>query len=214
MSTPRRYSSALRAEQARLTRRRVLEAARALFLERGYSATTVEAVAAGAGVSQQTVYNAVGGKPALLKAVYDVALAGDDDPVPMSERPAVRAVRTAPHARASLAAYAAMAREMAERAGPLVGALLAQAATGDPDLRAWAETTDGERAVGTGNVARFVAERFGLRPGLDAQEAADLLWALTAPELALRLVHGRGWSWDRYEEWLAGAMADSLLGPG
>ncbi|GAA4989274.1 TetR/AcrR family transcriptional regulator [Kineococcus glutinatus] len=213
MSTPRRYASALRAEQARLTRRRVIAAAHALFLERGYAATTVAAVAAAAGVSQQTVYNAVGAKPALLKAVYDVALAGDDDPAPIADRPGVRAVQEAPDARTALHRYAALGRGLLERAGPLLALLLAQV-PGDPDLREWLRTTDGERATGTARAARFVADRFGLRDGLAVDEAADLLWTLTAPEIAVRLVHDRGWSWDRYEAWLGRVMADSLLGPG
>ena len=213
MATPRRYSSALREEQARLTRRRILDAARELFLERGYPATTLAAVAVAAGVSQQTLYNAVGGKPALLKAVYDVAVAGDDEPVPIAERPAVRAVREAPDARTALHRYAALGREVSERAGPLLAVVLAHV-PGNPELQEWAETTDRERATGTLNAARFVAERFGLRPGLRTAEAADLLWGLTAPEIAVRLVHGRGWSWDRYERWLGQVMADSLLGAG
>jgi AcrR family transcriptional regulator len=202
----------LRAEHAALSRRRILDAAGRLFREHGYIGTTIAAVAAEAGVSVQTVYNVVGGKAALLKTVYDVTMAGDDEPVPISERPFIRAVLEAPTGRESLQRYAAAARVLGERTLPLLMTLLAQAATGDPDLRAFAATIEGERAIGTAATARHVAERFGLRSGLDDGSAADVLWALTAPDLADRLVHRRGWGWDRYERWLGSTMADALLG--
>jgi AcrR family transcriptional regulator len=209
----RRYSTALRTEQTALTRRRILDAAGRLFVERGYLGTTLGAVAQAAEVSVQTVYNVVGGKAALLKAVYDVTLAGDDEPVPMARRPAFRAVGDAPTARACLVAYAHLGRELSERLLPLVTVLLAQAAAGDADLTAFVATIEGERAIGTGHVAAHVAERFGLRDGLDVDGAADVLWALTAPDLADRLVVRRGWGWDRFEGWLGTAMGDALLGP-
>jgi AcrR family transcriptional regulator len=150
--------------------------------------TAIDAVARRAGVSTQTVYNAVGGKPALLRAVYDVSLAGDDEPVPIAERPAFQAMLAETDGRRCLARYAG--------------------------LRAFADTAEGQRAAGTAMVAGHVAERFGLRPGLTVQEAADALWTLTAPEVLERLVVRRGWSLDRAEAWLADAMADALLGPG
>ena len=98
--------STARAEQVRATRQKVLVAARDLFLRRGYFGATIEAIAQRAGVSPQTVYNVVGGKAALLKAVYDVALAGDDEPLPMVERPIFTAIAVAPDARTSLRLYA------------------------------------------------------------------------------------------------------------
>jgi AcrR family transcriptional regulator len=209
----RRYSSALRAEQTALARRRILDAAGRLFVERGYLGTTLGTVAEAAGVSVQTVYNVVGGKAVLLKAVYDVTLAGDDEPVPMGERPAFRAIVEAPTGRACLAAYAGVSRLLGERLFPLLTVLLAQAAAGDPDLAAFVTTIEGERAIGTRNVATHVSGRFGLRDGLDVDAAADVLWALTAPDLADRLVVRRGWGWDRFEAWLGTAMGDAVLGP-
>jgi AcrR family transcriptional regulator len=211
---PRRYTTVLRAEQTALTRRRVLDAAGRLFVAHGYAGTTVAAVAQAAGTSVQTVYNVAGGKAALLKAVYDVTLAGDDAPVPMSERPEARAVREAPSGRECLARYATMGRVLGERTAPLVTVVLAQAGSGDADLAAFVATVEGERATGTRGVAAHVAGKFGLREGLDVDAAADVLWALTAPDLADRLVVRRGWGWDRFERWLGTAMADALLGPG
>ncbi len=213
MAGRRRYSSALRTEQTAMTRRRILDAAGRLFAARGYSGTTLVGVAEAADVSVQTVYNVVGGKVVLLKAVYDVTLAGDDEPVPMAQRPIVQAVLQAPQGRECLARYAEMGRVLGERTLPLVTMLLAQAAAGDPELRAFAETIEAERATGTRRTAAHVADRFGLRDGLNRQDAADVLWALTAPDLADRLVNRRGWGWDRFQRWLGTAMADALLGP-
>ncbi len=205
----RRYSSAVRAEQTRATRQRVIAAAQALFLRRGYTGATIEAIAARAGCSVQTVYNAVGGKAAVLKAVYDTLMAGDIEPVAILARPAALAMRTAPDPREMLARYARIGRDMTERILPLLPILLSEGAAGDRDVRAFIETTESERAIGTATVAAQLEERFGLR--VSVAEAADVLWTLTAPDIVLRLVHRRGWTLDRYERWLAEAMADAVL---
>ena len=210
----RRYSSAVRAEQARATRARVLAAAQALFLRRGYTGATIEAIAGRAGVSVQSVYNTVGGKARLLKAVYDTMMAGDDEPIPIIERPTALAMRAAPDARGMLALYVRMGRELYEHVGPLLPIVLAESAGGDREVRAFVDTIEGERAAGTAGVAAHLHERFGLRPGLTVADAADILWTLTAPELTLRLVERCGWSLDKYERWLSRAMADALLSPG
>jgi AcrR family transcriptional regulator len=207
-------SGPARAEQVRDTRQRVLLAARDLFLRRGYAGAAVGAIAHRAGVSPQTVYNVVGSKAAVLKAVYDVTLAGDDDPVPMIDRPTARAMLAADDARECLRLYARMGRELAERAGPLLTVVFVQAAGRDPEVRAFVETIEGERAAGTAGVARHIAGRFGLRDGLGVAEAGDILWALTAPELLDRFVRRRGWTLDRWEAWLSHTMAESLLTPG
>lgn len=213
MPTPakRMYSRTVREAQIALSRQRVVAAADACFVEFGFGGTTVGRVAAAAGVSVQTVYNVVGGKPDLLKAAYDVRVAGDAEPIPIAERPQVRALLAAADARASLAAYAALGRELGERTVPFLARLLPEAA-GDPGLRAFAETIEQERAVGAANVARHVYERFGLRAELTADEAADVLWSLTGPELAERLVNRRQWGWDRFERWLGDTMAEALVG--
>jgi len=189
----------------------VLDAAHELFLAHGYTGTTIDAVAGHAGVSVQTVYNAVGNKAALLAAVYDTVLAGDDAPVPIAQRPTFQAMLAETDGRRCLARYAALGRELGERAVPLVAVILAGSA--DPAVRALADTAENQRAIGTATVARHCAERFGLRPGLSVDDAADILWTLTAPEVTIRLVLRRRWSWDHYQTWLADTMADSVLGP-
>ena len=192
-----------------MTRARIIEAARQLILTDGYQAMTIAALADAAGVSNQTVYNAVGTKPEVVKALYDVTLAGDDDPRPISERPAFQAMAAAPDAASLLRAYAAAGRLLSERVNPLLAVLLANAAA-DDDLRAFAETIDGERLRGNGMLIARLAERFGLPAGLTAERAVDVVWVLTSPDTCDRLVRRRGWSYDEYEAWLAGAMASAL----
>jgi hypothetical protein len=110
-----------------------------------------------------------------------------------------------------LALYARMGREMYARAGPLLPIMLAEGGVGDQEVRAFIDSIENERAAGTAMIAALLHERFGLRAGLTAADAADILWTLTAPELALRLIHRRGWSLDRYEAWSADTMAHALL---
>lgn len=140
----------------------------------------------------------VGGKAALLKAVYDVALVGDDEPVPVGRRPVFAEIAAAPDARSCLAVYAHLGRQMFARVGPLITGVVVEGPGRDRALRAFLDTIEGERGRGTAAMARHVAGRFGLRPGLTEAEAADVLWTLTAPELADRFVRRRGWSLDRY----------------
>jgi AcrR family transcriptional regulator len=197
----------------RETRGRILGAARELFVRRGYAGTTVDAVAHRAGVSPQTVYNVIGTKADVLKAVYDVALAGDDEPVPVGRRADAAAMGAAPDAAAALRIYARTGRRMLERAWPLLTTVYVQAPGVDAQVRAFVETVERERAVGMAAVAGALAERFGLRPGLSVAEAGDILWTLLAPETADRLLRHCGWSLDRYEAWIARTMTEALYGP-
>lgn len=209
----RSYTSPLRAEQARQTRRRILDAAHRLLLEHGYAATTMSAVAAAAGVSAQTVYKVFGSKPALVKQLYDVTLVGDDEPVPFAERPEVRAAYAETDPRRFLAAYAGLGRVLMGRLGPLLRVLLAGARSGEPDLLAFVETVNSERLAGTTMVVRRVAELGALRAGLPAERARDAIWTLNSVEVWSLLTEQRGWSAEEYETWVGRAMADAVLEP-
>jgi len=208
----RGYDNRARAEQARRGRRQVVAAAHDLLLAKGYRATTMADVARAAGVSVETVYKAFGTKAAVAKAAYDVALVGDDEPVPLAERPEIRAMLADPDPAAKLRRYAALARTLAERIGPLTGVLLAGARSGgDPDLTELAATTDQERLAGATAVVTHLAATGGLRAGLDRDRARDTLWALISPDLYRLLVVERGWSHDDYEHWLADTLITSLI---
>ena len=113
------YNSSLRAAQARATRRTIVDAAARLFIEHGYGATTVDAIALAAGVSRKTVFTSVGGKTEALKLAIDWAIVGDDEPVPMLERPHVKLMHEEPDARRILTAYARQVREVGARIAPL-----------------------------------------------------------------------------------------------
>jgi AcrR family transcriptional regulator len=207
---PRRYDASGRQEQARRSRRAMLQAARELFLERGYAATTVPAVAATAGVSVQSVYKAFGNKPALLKAVFDVAIAGDDEPVPVLQRAALGRVRDEPDPRRKLQLYGEFVAEVTPRHVPIQ--LLARAAAAiDPEAAGvWAQL-QAERLAGMTLFARALDAEGPLRPGVSVEEARDLLWTCNSPESYDLLVLQRGWTPRRYGRWLADTLTAALL---
>ena len=207
----RTYDNARRAAAARRTEQRVVETAQRLLLERGYAGLAMADLAAEAGVSVPLLYKVFGPKPQLVKRIYDVLLAGDVDPEPVAERPALQALAADPDPRGKLARYAALGRAMAERAGPLVSALLAAARAGEPELRAFAATIDRERLAGASALAAHLAECGALSPDLAVDRARDLIWLHTAPDTYRLLVLERGWTLDDYERWLATSLTAALL---
>ncbi|MFG1909009.1 TetR family transcriptional regulator [Kribbella sp. NPDC048928] len=201
----RSYSTVKREEQARETRARIVAAARELLLGEGYAAMTVPLLAKRAAVSPQTVYNSIGGKAEVVKAVYDVMLAGDEDPTPMSERPAFRAVTKAADASSYAVAYAAWVCAIWDRVGPLLGMILAEGPGGDRALEQFVATIEEER--GRGNLAGLQGLPVGKEPSV-----VDAVWTLTAPEIYDRLVRRRGWSPQQYERWLARQLETAVAG--
>ncbi|XVQ08164.1 TetR/AcrR family transcriptional regulator [Spirillospora sp. CA-255316] len=201
-----------RAAKARATRARMLEAARELFVAHGYGATSLQDIADRAGVAVQTIYFTFGNKRTVLKEVLDVAVAGDDEPVATMRRPWFTAVLDAPTAGEQLEAHVAGTRAVSERAAPVVEALRAAAAT-DPELRGlWRRNLD-QRFQVQAAAAEALAGKPGARPGLTADEAADILFALLSPEMYLLLVDTRGWSPSRWEEWTLASLRARLCSP-
>ena len=206
MSTDRAYDNSSRAEAALATRRRIIEAARDMLLRDGYHAMSVSALASTAGVSAQTVYNAVGGKAAVVKAVYDVLLVGDDAPVAMQDRPEFQAMSAAPDRESFVRAYAALCATIYERVGPLLGVLLAQGPGGDAGLQEFVATIDRERRVGNTNALNALDAAHGIPPHLDRERFIDIVWTVTAPEIYDRFVRRCGWTHTMYAAWLAEAV--------
>ena len=206
---PRTYRSDRRAAQADQTRRRVLAAATGAFERQGYAATTVRAVAADAGVSVQTVEAAFGSKPRLLKACIDVAIAGDDAPVPVLERDWTGAVRAATSPAELLAAVAAVIGPAQQRSAGLVLAVFEGAACEEGLARLAAEMAAQRRGTATW-VVRELRRTSRLRVG--ERESVDTLWTLMDPAVHVRLVRTLGWTRNRYERWFA-ASAEHLLVP-
>ncbi|MFD2471467.1 TetR/AcrR family transcriptional regulator [Amycolatopsis silviterrae] len=208
----RQYSAPQREEKAQATRAHIVRTARALLLDGGgYAGMTITGLAKTAGVSPQTVYNSVGGKAEVIKAVYDVLLAGDEEQTPMSERPEFRRVADAVDVPSYAAAYAAWSRTIYDRVGPLLGVLVAHGPGGDPVLEAFVATIDTERRRGNTHSLRGIAER-GQLASRDFDEAVDAVWTLTAPEVYDRLVQRCGWKPAAYERWLAKQLAAVLSG--
>src|SRR5215467_2980980 len=204
------YRSTLREAQARATRRAIVDAAARLFIQHGYGATTVDAIAEAAGVSRKTVFTSVGGKTEALKLALDWALVGDDEPVPMLERPHVKALQDEPDARQILAGHAQHVRRVAARTASLYAVI--QAAAGlDADVRALAEDGRAQRIRGMRVMAQHLADRGALKPELTPAEAADVLWLLIDPSIYHRLVIEQHWDPDRYQDWLADALISLLI---
>jgi AcrR family transcriptional regulator len=211
---PRRaYQSVRRQEQAAQTRRDILAAAGTLFRERGYAQASMPVIASESGVAVETLYRTFGGKAALFRAVVEAAIAGGPTraDVPVEERPAIRAVIEEQDPRRQVELYAATQPGIHRRSGPLLRALRDAAPT-DPELANLWREMESWRLNGQGRFAGQLAERGHLRDGLSVDEARDIVFALCSLSLYDTLAIERGWSDDRYRDWLASTLADSLLG--
>jgi AcrR family transcriptional regulator len=201
-----------RRERARATRRRVLEAARTLFVERGYVATTIDAIAARADVSSETVYATFGTKRSLLSELVDVSIAGDDDATPILERDRVQMIRDEPDPRRRLWMLAALGRSILERRAD-VDEVVRGAATADPDIAALRDHGKAQRFAGQRELLRIVVGATGFRAGMDLETAADILYAVGSPETYRLLVVDRGWSGAQFELWYGETLERLLLDP-
>jgi AcrR family transcriptional regulator len=205
----RSYDASRRRAAAEATRLSVLAAARELFVEQGYAATSVQAVAERAGVSLDTVYATVGRKAQLLLAVHDMALAEGPTPVPAGQRDYVRAVEEAPSAEAKIRTYAAAMGRVLPRSVPIMRALQEAGAT-EPECAAQHRAISERRAA---NMRLFVAglrAAGGLREDLTDDDAADLVWSLNSPEW-FELVTSRGRTPEQYADLLADVLLRTLL---
>ena len=207
---PRRYDSTRRKQAAADTRAAILRSARELFTTNGYATTTVAAIADRAGVAQDTVYAAVGTKPAIFRLLIESALSGRDEVVPGAQREYVAQMQAAPDARAKLAIYATAVTTIQGRLAPLFLALSA-AATANPELAAlWREISD-RRAINMRALADGLAVTGELRSDLTRDQIADVIWTMNSSEYYALLVLDRGWSPEQFERWLFDAWSRLLL---
>jgi AcrR family transcriptional regulator len=206
----RPYRSPLRTAQAGQTRRAIIDAATRLFIEAGYGATSIEAIAAAAGVSRATIFTAVGGKAALLKTAYDVALVGDDAAVALADRAGSRAIRAEPDPARYLERYAGMLAELGARVAAVYEAVRG-AASADAEVRPVWDKIQAERRIGAAHVVADTAAKGPLRDGIDEASAADIVWILNDPGLYQLLVNVRGWPVERYREWVTASLQHELL---
>jgi Transcriptional regulator len=187
--------------------RLICAAAHRLFSTKGYLATSIEDIAAEAGVARPTVFTAVGPKPAILKMVVDQAMAGDDAPLPVADRPWFREALDEEDARRSLQLHARNLCWIAQRVGPLLRTLEAAAAV-DQGVAALWEEHQRQRRAGMDRFAAALAAKATLR--VDQATVTDTLWALQ-PAAYLRLVEDAGWSADRFQSWLADLLQRLFL---
>ncbi|OBG65272.1 TetR family transcriptional regulator [Mycobacterium sp. E735] len=205
---PRRYDSTRRRQQAQHNRHAVLAAARRRFLAQGYAATTIAEIARDAAVSVETVYKTFATKAGVLKALFDVSVAGDDEPIPMVERDVIQEVADATEAVDKLELYAKHLVASMPRSAP-VQLLARDGAAVSPDAAAvWKQIRD-ETLTGMTMFASDLARTGQLR--VNARQARDILWTYHAPELYELLVLERGWSISRYGKFIAQAWIDALL---
>lgn len=205
----RRYSSPLREEASAHTRRRILDAAGTLFARDGYAGTTMPAIAREAGVSPQSVHLA-GPKSALLMGAFELALAGDEGKHPLYERPALAAILELPPAEA-LPAYVRFLAEANARTADISHALTVAAET-DADVAALVADLHERRHRDIGMAITWLGQRGLLHGDVDPDERTEVLTYLVAPETYRFFARERGWTDERYERWLSGAIERLVLG--
>lgn len=206
----RRYEMANRARQAAETRRRIVEAAARLFLQHGYVATSMNAIATEAGVAIQTVYASLSNKRDILEAVIQARVRGDDDEVAVTAGPGWHEMEAEADPHQKLAMFARIHREICEREAELFAVLEAAAAV-DPAVAPLLGDKERFRYEDQARVVRSFRRQRQLRAGLSPRKASDSIWALASERLYLALVKERGWSAAQYETWLTDQLAAALL---
>jgi AcrR family transcriptional regulator len=204
----RRYDSTRRQDGAQRRRAAIVESASRLFLREGYVGTTIAKIAGEAGVSEETVYKAFGNKIALVRAIRDRALAGAG-PV-HAERRSDRMQARENDPRRIIRGWGVLTMEVAPRVAPVL-LLLRQAAASDRELAKLQAEMDAARLTRMTHNAQTLLKGGHLRPGIDLDEAADVLWTYSSPELYELFVVRRGWTVERYGRFVADAMIAALL---
>jgi AcrR family transcriptional regulator len=209
-SVKRSYDASGRREQARTRRRAVVVAAWALFERDGFRPTTIAAVAERAGVSAESIYKGFGTKAALAKAAFDFVIAGDDAPVPVSQRSEADAIRAEPDVRRKVMMYSRGLAARQQRSAK-VQILIRDGRHTDETLAAVWQQLLTERLNGMTLLGRHVLETGQLRDGIELSEVRDALWTYTAVELYELLVLERGWPVERYAQWIGRAIVAALV---
>ena len=207
---PRRYDSPRRREQAAATRRDILAAAQELFERHGYATTTMATIAAEAGVALKTVYKAFETKSGVLRALWNLRLRGERDELPVAQQRWYREVVEEPDPERQLRLNARNSRLVKLRIAPLLEAIRS-AASIDPDIEGLWSRIGTEFHANQRVIATSLDEKQALRPGLDVERAADVLWTINHPDLWQLLVGQRGWTPEQYEEWCADLACAQLL---
>ena len=205
----RRYDNSRRLAQVRATRVRVIEAAKRLFSENGYPATTLEAIADAAGVALPTLYRLFGSKRALLTAVLDTSFGGDDEPVAFGDRPEQQQALAEADPTRLVRAFAHTCRLLMERSSDMFH-VLSSAAQVDPEIAELQNEIRRQRHAGQSRIVAAMAARNALDPELSLPDAEDIAYAALSPEVHRILTVERGWTGDQYERWVGRALSSLL----
>ncbi|MEV4573545.1 helix-turn-helix domain-containing protein [Nonomuraea jabiensis] len=188
----------------------MVEQARELFAAKGYTPTTLEEIAAAAGVAVQTVYFHFGNKATVLKQVVDTLAVGDDEPIPVLDRPWVQQAREAVDGRQALAIWLGGSRTIFTRLAPIMK-IVRDAAGSDPEMAAQWATNQQQRYIAHQALADLLADKHALRPQLTRRQAADIIYALISHEVFYLLTIERGWSPEQWQTWATETLATTLL---
>jgi AcrR family transcriptional regulator len=206
----RQYDSSRRKDQARQTRRAVVQAAHDLFVAQGYGRTTIADIARTAGVSPETIYSTFKNKATLLHRVWDLTIGGDDEEVVFHDRPEIKAIRAEPNLARRFMMHARMSTATARRMTPFV--LAVRAATGsEPAAAEMLAEMDRQRYIGMGVMAAEAAATGQL--AVSETECRDIVWAMTDGMLWNQFVNERGWTDEQYAEWLGRTWVAALVKP-
>jgi AcrR family transcriptional regulator len=210
VKSTRRYDSSRRRAQAAATRSDILDAARPLFESRGYSATTMDAIAVEAGVALKTVYVAFETKSGLLRALWNHLLRAGREEVPIAEQQWYRDMVQEPDPERQLRLLARNVRQVKLRIAALLEVIRSAAPT-DPDIGALWRRIQTDFHANQRVIAESLSQKGALRPGLDVDTATDILWTLNISNIWYLLVAERGWTPDRFEHWFADLAGSQLL---
>jgi TetR/AcrR family transcriptional regulator of autoinduction and epiphytic fitness len=206
----RTYNSSRRKEQAKQTRLLIVEAARNLFIERGYAGATLEAIAQKAGVAVETVYAAFGNKRAILSKLINISLVGDDEPVPLLQRQGPQAVMQKNDQRLQIELFANDIYEIMSRVAPIFDIMRVAAKT-EPDISEMLQGLLDARVQGMMAFIKAVMSNGPLREKITPEDAAETVWTITSGEVYTLLITNRGWSGDKYKQWLTDTLLKLIL---
>lgn len=209
-SSKRKYDSSRRQAQARETKVQIVQAAHSLFVERGYTGATIEAIASEAGVSQETVYAIFKNKRNILSSLVDIAVGGDDQPISVLDRPKPQTIMKHLNQREQLAMFAQDITEILERVAP-VFEIMRSAAKSEPEVAALLKHILDKRLKNMIRFVESVSANGPLRNGLNNMQAGEIVWAMTSTELFQLFIKERGWKKDKYVQWLTETLTRLLL---
>jgi AcrR family transcriptional regulator len=201
----RPYNNSRRQAQSRATSLRIVQTAKALFIEQGYPATTLEAIADAADTSLPTLYRLFSSKRALLKAVLDHSFGGDDQPVAFGDRPEVKAARSQPDPVSLIRAFARIGRDFMERSSAIMH-VLATAAQVDPEVAELLTEIRRQRHQGQSRIVAALSDLDALDPHLELPQAVDITYVALSPDVHRILTVERGWTADQYERWIVRSL--------